>query len=113
MRKFVLTALVLMFFTALAFAGPPKVGPDAERQAHRQEMKAVKQAMREKKAAEVKAPPVKTGPTFWEKEGERSGLGTTGSNFGQFVRNLNPMPFFKTEQEKYEARKAAAAGAKR
>ncbi len=83
--------------------------PEEAKAAHFKEMKQIKEKQREAREA-VKAAPVpheKKAPGFWEKEGERSGLGDTGSRFSQFAKNLNPVPFFKEQREKYDARKTA------
>lgn len=84
-----------------------KVGPDAARQAHRAEMKSIKEAQRVERA-KVKSSnaPSKKEKGFWEKEGERSGLGNT-QGIGKTLRNLNPVPFFKNQAEQYKSRKAA------
>jgi hypothetical protein len=104
-----MTAVLMMVLTAFAAnaLAAEKVGMDAEREAHRLEMKKIKQAQRETKK---NAPAVPAGPhekTFWEKEGERSGLGDSRSRMGSFMKNLNPMPFFKSQQEAHDARKAS------
>ena len=48
----------------------------------------------------------KSSPGFWEKEAERSGFSQL-NNRASFLSYLNPMPFFKTQDEQYKARKAA------
>ena len=48
----------------------------------------------------------KSSPGFWEKEAERSGFSQL-NNPTNFLHYLNPMPFFKTEEEQYKTRKAA------
>lgn len=107
MKKSVILALVLSFLSFNVFAAEP-VGSDAEREAHRQEMKAIKDAQRAARQNKPQAVKDKNvAPGFWEKEGERSGLGRMG-HVGNVLQNLNPMPFFKTQDEQYKARKAAA-----
>lgn len=44
--------------------------------------------------------------SFWDREGERSGLKESTSNWGQFWKNANPATFFRNQKEAYEARKA-------
>ena len=43
---------------------------------------------------------------FWSREGERSGLKDSTSSWGSFWTNLNPVKFFKDQQDAYNARKA-------
>ena len=104
-RSTVVLAVVMTAFTASAFAAE-KVGMDAQREAHRLEIKKIKEAQRETKKS-APAPASNGEKTFWEKEGERSGLGDSGNRMGSFLKNLNPMPFFKSQQEQYNARKTA------
>ncbi len=75
---------------------------------HYQEIKALKEKQRAEREANRKNPPPVDKNSFWHKEGERSGLGDTGNRAGSFLKNLNPAPFFKKQQEKYNERKAAA-----
>ena len=90
------------------FAEVMKIGPDAEREARREQMKSIKQQMRQKESTAPKGP--KT-PSKWDnfvaKEGERSGFAHSGDGAGKFFKNLNPAPFFKNQQERYNERKAA------
>ena len=92
----VVFALVLMAFAGNAFA---------EKDEHYMEIKKYKDAQR---AAKKSAPAASASheKTFWEKEGERSGLGESGGRMGNFLRNMNPVPFFKNQREAYEARKS-------
>jgi len=85
------------------------MSPEEEKQARYDEMKNIKQAQREAREAEKKNPELaaKKGPSFWDKEAERSGL--NGNRVGNFFHNLNPVPFFKDQTEKYKARKAASS----
>lgn len=100
-KGIILAAALLVIFGANAFA---------EKDAHYLEIQKYKQEQREaKKNAPASSATQEKG--FWQKEGERSGLGNPGNNIGSFVKNLNPVPFFKSQQEQYQARKAAA-GAK-
>lgn len=107
MKRHIALIIILILTCGPVLAESPKVGPDAERAAHRAEMTHIKKQMRERESSGQNTPaPKKTAPTFWEKEGERSGLAQTGTGAGQFVRNLNPVPFFKEQQKRYNERKA-------
>ena len=108
MKKVIVVGLFLIFITTNAFAAVNNTGPDAERNAHREEVKALKKAMHDKQAAAPKADAANKGEGFWEKEGKRSGLGGGQNRFGNLVKNLNPAPFFKDQQARYDARKKAA-----
>ncbi len=105
-----LTALFLMILILGTALPVLAMNPQEEEKAHRQEMKAVKDKQRaEKEAKKLVKAKDKEGPhekSFWEKEGERSGLGNSGNGVGQFIKKLNPAPFFKDQNEKYKARKA-------
>ncbi len=79
----------------------------AEKDAHYLEIKKYKDAQREAKKNAPASSSATHEKTFWEKEGERSGLGGSGNRMGSFVKNLNPVPFFKSQKEAYDARKAA------
>ncbi len=103
MKKAFYLTLSLLFAVSAAFAAEP-VGTDAERAAHREEMKAIKAEQRANHKKDAK--PADAKPGFWQKEADRSGLGRM-SNAGSFLQNLNPMPFFKSQDEQYKARKAA------
>lgn len=109
MKKVITLSLLLMVVCASAFARAVE-GPDAVRHAHREEMKKIKAAQRETKAAKASRgdAEAKKAPGFWEREGERSGLGSSGNRAGAFFKNLNPVPFFKEQQERYNARKTAS-----
>ena len=104
MKRIIALLTLVIFISATAFAAE---GPDAAHQQHREEMKKIKQEMRQNRKAnpEPKAP--SKMDQFWKKEGERSGLGNTGGSMGAWAKNLNPMPFFKNQNEQYKARKAA------
>jgi hypothetical protein len=52
----------------------------------------------------VKSASEKVG-NFWTKEGERSGLKESTSNWGNFWTNVNPINFFKNQQDAYNTRK--------
>ena len=43
---------------------------------------------------------------FWSKEGKRSGIGDSTASWGNFWGNLNPVAYFKNQQDAYNARKA-------
>ena len=107
MRKGALWVLSIILVSSCAFAAE-KVGPDAEREAHRNQMKAIKQAQREGKVKEQpgqKAEGKMAG--FWRREGERSGLGDSGSNMNSFFKNMNPVSFLKNQEDAYNSRKGA------
>ena len=107
MKKIGIWTLASLFMSVTVLAAVE--GPDAARYAHRQDIKKIKATLRE---AKKNAPPEVKQPSkmdlFWKKEGERSGLGNTGSGAGNFFRNMNPVPFFKRQEEQYNARKAGA-----
>ena len=102
-KKVIIPVLVLLLACGHAFAA---VGADAEREAHRKEMKVIKDAQRVAHQNQPKVDKNKA-PGFWDKEAERSGFSRVG-NPGGFLKNLNPMPFFKSQDEQFRARKAAA-----
>ena len=92
------TAVFILLFTAFA------ANAFADHDARYDELKKYKEEQREAR----KNAPASTAPhekTFWEKEGDRSGLGNSGNGVGNFVKNLNPVPFFKSQQDAYNARK--------
>ncbi len=103
MKRIAVWSLFLVMLAASGFAAEP-VGYDAARAAHRQEMKQIKAGQR---ANPVSKNTADKKPGFWDREGERSGLGNSGNRASTFFKNLNPVPFFKNQQEKYNARKAA------
>ena len=109
MRKAMGWIVLSMFLSATAFAAKVD-GPDTARHMHREEMKKIKTAQRAARKTEdrVKSSEPSKWGRFWKKEGERSGLGNTGSGTGTFFKNLNPVPFFKKQEERYEARKSGA-----
>ena len=102
MKKSAILVLSLLVLSTQVFAAE---GPDAARAAHRQEMKVIKQGQREARKNAPKAPRGESN-SFWSKEGERSGLNRMKPS-GEFLKNLNPMPFFKTQDEQYKELKAA------
>lgn len=106
MRK--VTALFLC--SILVCGNALALSPQEEKQARYNEVKKIKEAQRARRELEKNNPEIAASKekTFWQKEGERSGLGGNGSRMNTFFRNLNPAPFFKSQQEKYNARKAAA-----
>lgn len=112
MKKAIFTLLALTLVATGAYADPKT---DAEKKY--QEMKAIKDAQRAerlKKKEGVATGAVKKEPTFWDREAERSGLGRMNAGgVGTWVQNLNPMPFFKSQDEQYKARKAAKVQAAR
>ena len=105
MKKFMAAVLFLSF---LAFHGVASaMSPDEAQKTRYQEMKAIKDKQRLEREAEKKNPSAKSNgqPGFWAKEGERSGLGGSSSRAGTFFKNLNPVPFFKEQQDRYNTRK--------
>ena len=108
MKKITTGILLLMSFT---FYGVSRaMTPEEAKEAHFKEVKAIKDKQRQERGTtKTNTPSAENkAPGFWEKEGERSGLGGSGSRFGAFVKNLNPVPFFKEQKEKYDARKTGA-----
>src|SRR3989338_10513328 len=105
-----ITVLLIMLFMMTAIAPAFSMSPAEQEKARRQEMKIIKDKQRaEKEARKLAKVEGKEGPhekNFWEKEGERAGFGNPGNGIGQFVKNLNPAPFFKDQEDKYKARKA-------
>lgn len=104
MKKTMAMALILMFAAGSAMA----MSPEEMQEAKYVEMKKVKDAKREAKAAKREAKgqePAKPNNGFWDREGERSGLGNSGSRAGNFFKALNPAPFFKNQEAAYNARK--------
>ena len=98
MKKGIVLALSLLLIVAAnAFA---------EHDANYEAMKKYKAEQREAKKNAASNPAASHEKTFWEKEGDRSGLGDSGNRMGGFLKNLNPVPFFKSQQEAYNARKA-------
>lgn len=98
------TALVMV---ALFLAGPVlAISPEEARKAHREEMKKIKRAEREAKAAGQ----VPDQETFWDREWKRSGFSDrfSGDKTKSFFKNMNPVPFFKAQSQKYEERKSSA-----
>lgn len=81
--------------------------PEAAKKAHFAEMKKIKDAQRQARLNAPK-PQGPKGPTFWDKEGERSGFKQLGENIAGVGKNFNPVPFFKSQEEQYEARRAKA-----
>ncbi len=71
-----------------------------------QELKKLKEQQRAEREANKKNPKQVNTSGFWYKEGERSGLGGSGNRVSNFVKALNPAPFFKNQQDKYNARKS-------
>jgi hypothetical protein len=97
-------AIMFVLLAVFTFGGATAVLAD---DAHYEEIKKYKAAKRMAKE-EARKNPAAAGTKekgFWEKEGERSGLGDSGNRFGNAVKGMNPVPFFKNQREKYEARK--------
>ena len=108
MKKLTAGVLFLLLF---GFQGVSQAfTPEEAKEAHFKEMKELKEKQRVAREAEKKNPVASQNkaPGFWDKEGERSGLGGSGNRMGTFVKNLNPVPFFKEQKERYDARKIGA-----
>lgn len=100
MKKIVLALMALTFIatsTALAMT------PEEAREARRLELKEIKKAQRAARE-QKKNVPQGEAKGFWAKEADRSGLSSMKNPIG-VLPNLNPMPFFKQQQEQYKARK--------
>ena len=106
MKKVLFLAFLFTFIGSSAMA----LSPEEEKKVRYEELKAYKQQQREARLVAKENPKqaAQGEPTFWQKEGERSGLNRFSTN--NFFKNLNPVPFFKKQQDQYNARKAAAAG---
>ena len=104
MKKIMASSLLVLL---MALHGAFAMTPEEAKKAHFQEMKKIKDAQREARGVEKKNTAPKQ-PGFWDREAKRSGLSETGAGMGQWAHNLNPVPFFKDQQEKYNARKTAA-----
>lgn len=107
-------AVVGGLFLALIFTGSgwaSTVSPEEAREAHRNQMRKIKAEQRTAREAARNNPQAAAdkAPGFWEREGERSGLGMSGERAKGFFKNLNPVRFFKEQEEKYEARKTGQA----
>jgi len=106
MKKSMALALLLMFACASVFA----MSPQEEKKARYNEIKKIKDAQRAERDAEEGNNPsgVKGNrePGFWDREAERSGI--SGARMGNWFKNLNPVPFFKSKQDQYKERKAAS-----
>jgi hypothetical protein len=103
-KKTIALALLLMTGSVSVFAGSPEEEKEA-RYAELKKYKAERRAERDQMKQNPEGPADKE-PGFWEREAERSGLGGSQNRIGSFFKNLNPVPFFKEQQEKYESRKA-------
>jgi hypothetical protein len=105
MKKIMILALMMAFVVSQAYAVTDN-SPSAVEREHRKEMKKVKDAQRE---ARRNAPPKAKSDenSFWAKEGVRSGFTQTGDGMKNVFTNMNPVPFFKSQEDAYKARKAA------
>ena len=103
MKKIVVWVLFLMLVSTVSFAATRGT-------AEYEKIKEYKKAQRAKEEAIKKDPSLaeKKEPGFWDREAKHSGLGGTPSKMSNFFKNLNPAPFFKEQEEKYNARKAGA-----
>ncbi len=105
MKKQIIFTLFLSIVCSQALAAQ---GPDAAREAHRQEMTAIKKAQREGRKAQA-TEAKNAAPGFWAREAERSGFSSMRPT-STWAENLNPVPFFKSQDEQYKVRKAASKG---
>ena len=104
MKKSLLVVFVLVFSLGpLGFA----MTPDEARKAHYEEVKKLRETQRQNRSTSVSTPG-EHKETFWDREAKRAGFADTGNNVTTLIKNLNPVPFFKSQQERYEARRAAA-----
>lgn len=106
MKKILTLAMFLLFICSTAFA--VSEGQDAQRQARREEVKKIKQAQ---KAAKQTSAAQATNPQggFWHREAERSGFSKFQmSNIQKSVGNINIPGYFKSQSDKYNARKACS-----
>jgi ABC-type tungstate transport system permease subunit len=106
MKKNISILSVLILSSAQAFAAAAPGTPEYEKM---KEYKAAQRKAREDRKAGVAAGTEKKEPGFWDREAERSGFAQTGQGMGSVFKNLNPVPFFKEQRERYEERKAAHA----
>lgn len=97
MKKTIGLVLISLFLGGATAIAAERGTPEYEK------LKEYKKAQREKKASGVSE---KTGPTFWDREAERSGLNRVNPNFSGFIKALNPIPFLKEQDKKFEERKA-------
>ena len=105
--KKVVSMLVFALFVSQGFVFAAEKGtPEYEK------MKEYKKAQREARAKVASEPAGNNGPTFWDREGERSGLNQFGPSVSKFIQNLNPVPFIQSQGKKYEERKASATPVK-
>ncbi len=108
------TAILIIMILLLppALMADTDNSPKAQEKAHWAEIKKIKDAKRQARLAAGKAGAKKKNDDFWDKEAKRSGFAETGESLGNFMRNLNPVPFFKSQQESYEARQNQIRSAK-
>ena len=95
MKKMAVGIVCVMFLTSYASAST--VSPDVARREHRLEMKKIKEEQRKNRKTAVPTEADKKMADFWAKEGERSGFSNFGSKTGNIFQNLNPVPFFKSQ----------------
>lgn len=98
---------LILGFSILAYAGSLQaddtLSPEAARDARRAELKEIKARMRKERGQKQ---PSKF-QEFMKREGKRSGVSEWGKGTKNWVSNLNPVPFFKEQDKRYEERKAA------
>ena len=107
-----LVALFLMMVMLGAAVPTKAMTPEEEKKARYEEVKKIKEKQRTERQAEKTNPQAAAskGRSFWQKEGERSGVGQTGAGAANALSRLNPLPFLRDQKDKYNARKAPAAG---
>lgn len=111
MKKWIAVSMLFVLSAVPAHAREI-TGPDAARHEHRSQLieqrKQTGGETRIERRAKVAGE--KKDPTFWDREGERSGLNRFGAaGMGEGVKKLNPIPWFQKKQEEYNARKSGSA----
>ncbi len=110
MKKIITFSIIAILAAAPAVHARAVEGPDAARHARRAELIAERRAQGPAAESTRAAKPAGDSKMakFWKNEGERSGLGDSGSRMGNFFRSLNPGPFLRNQEKRYEERKAAS-----
>jgi hypothetical protein len=103
-------ALRLFVLALFLFQGVEAAWAVERGTAEYERLKEYKRMQREKRASGQQHGPSSKGPGFWDKEAVRSGLSDVKQNTANFFKKINPSPFFREQNERYQARKAAAAG---
>ena len=71
-------------------------------------VKADQRARREEMRQNPAAEPTDKGPTFWDREAERSGLAKSKLPIVAGIRRMNPVPFLKRKEREFNERKYGA-----